>query len=244
MGFSKDKRDAYFRLAKKEGWRSRSAYKLLQINEKFNIFSGVQRAIDLCAAPGGWSQVLSRIFALQSVSSESVERGRSDYKVIAVDLQPMAPLPGVTQIQGDITKECTVKTIMEYCHGRKAELVVCDGAPDVTGLPDVDEYYQAQLLLSALNISLLVLEEGATFVAKIFRGRDVTLLYSHLKQYFATVTCCKPRCSRNSSIEAFVICQNLRIPPAMTPNINFPLLDHLYGLNFIKYDTRSIYVLF
>ena len=88
--------------------------------------------------------------------------------------------------------------------GKPADLVVCDGAPDVTGLHDIDEYIQAQLLLAALNITTHVLKPGGTFVAKIFRGKDVTLLYSQLKLFFPRVTCAKPRSSRNSSIEAFV----------------------------------------
>ncbi|TTK94553.1 tRNA (cytidine(32)/guanosine(34)-2'-O)-methyltransferase [Bagarius yarrelli] len=152
----------------------------------------VRRAVDLCAAPGSWSQVLSRKLRVKD-SSEEV-------KIVAVDLQAMAPLAGVTQIQGDITKISTAQEIIRHFEGQAADLVVCDGAPDVTGLHDVDEYIQAQLLLAALNITTHVLKPGGNFVAKIFRGKDVTLLYSQLKIFFSTVTCSKPRSSRNSSI--------------------------------------------
>lgn len=191
---SKDKRDVYYRLAKEEGWRARSAFKLLQINEDFNLFEGVKKVVDLCAAPGSWSQVLARKLRGGDVKND-------DVKIVAVDLQAMAPIPGVIQLQGDITKKSTAQEIISHFEGEKADLVVCDGAPDVTGLHDIDEYIQAQLLLAALNITTHVLRTGGTFVAKIFRGKDVTLLYSQLRIFFPLVAIFKPRSSRNSSIE-------------------------------------------
>ncbi|XP_069503653.1 tRNA (cytidine(32)/guanosine(34)-2'-O)-methyltransferase [Ambystoma mexicanum] len=222
---SKDKRDIYYRLAKEEGWRARSAFKLLQLDEEFQLFHGVHRAVDLCAAPGSWSQVLSR--KLKGASGKS-----SEVKIVAVDLQAMAPLPGVIQIQGDITKVSTAQEIIRHFEGHAADLVVCDGAPDVTGLHDIDEYIQAQLLLAALNITTHVLKNGGTFVAKIFRGKDVTLLYSQLKIFFGEVTCAKPRSSRNSSIEAFVVCRGYSPPEGYVPTMSNPLLDHCYDVDF------------
>lgn len=219
---SKDKRDVYYRLAKEEGWRARSAFKLMQINDEFDIFKGVKRVVDLCAAPGSWSQVLSK-----KLRSEKSEEERSEVKIVAVDLQAMAPLPGVTQLQGDITKLATANKIVDLIQGQ-ADLVVCDGAPDVTGLHDIDEYIQAQLLLAALNITTHVLGHGGTFVAKIFRGKDVSLLYSQLRIFFPLVTLAKPRSSRNSSIEAFVVCQGYSPPPGYVPTMSNPLLDHTY----------------
>ncbi|CAH1759328.1 4312_t:CDS:2 [Entrophospora sp. SA101] len=144
---SKDKRDIYYRLAKEQGWRARSAFKLLQIDEEFNIFEGVQRAVDLCAAPGSWSQ---------------------------------APLEGVIQIQGDITKASTAEQIISYFEGELADLVSFTLPflhiwEKVTGLHDMDEYIQAQLLLSALNITTNILRPGGTFVAKIFRDYKPTM---------------------------------------------------------------------
>ncbi|KAJ1677408.1 putative tRNA (cytidine(32)/guanosine(34)-2'-O)-methyltransferase, partial [Spiromyces aspiralis] len=151
---SKDKRDIYYRLAKEQGWRARSAFKLLQIDEDFGIFEGKLGNI----------------------------------------------VPDVVQIQGDITKLSTAEDIMSHFEGEKADLVVSDGAPDVTGLHDIDEYIQAQLILAALNITTHVLRKGGTFVAKIFRGKDMTLLYSQLKIFFKAVHIYKPRSSRSSSI--------------------------------------------
>ncbi|SCV72072.1 BQ2448_4766 [Microbotryum intermedium] len=276
------KRDVFFRSAKEEGYRARSAYKarfslswgcrrLLHLDEQFNLFEGVERCVDLCAAPGSWSQVLTQKLN-EKKEGDAAGPGAT---IVAVDLQPMAPLPGVVQIEGDITKSSTANQIIDHFKGGLADLVVCDGAPDgesgpeglqfessltprasiliVTGLHDLDEFVQAQLLLAALNITLHVLRSGGTFVAKIFRGRDVTLLYDQLRCFFENVTCAKPRSSRNSSMgqcihpkspytsvvadvtclhrhsastEAFVVCEHFR--SGFNPDLSKPLLDFSY----------------
>ncbi|XP_011500039.1 PREDICTED: putative tRNA (cytidine(32)/guanosine(34)-2'-O)-methyltransferase [Ceratosolen solmsi marchali] len=217
---SKDKRDIYYRKAKEEGWRARSAFKLLQIDDKFNILHGVTKAVDLCAAPGSWSQVLTRRL---NENYEKLKEAKSDCtliapKIIAVDLQAMAPIEGVIQIQGDITNINTAEQIIAYFDNEQADLVVCDGAPDVTGLHDMDIYIQSQLLLSALRITLRILKPKGTFVAKIFRAKDVTLLYSQLKIFFTSVICAKPLSSRNSSFEAFVVCRDFNLPEDFNPD--------------------------
>lgn len=231
---SKDKRDIYYRLAKEEGWRARSAFKLLQLDEEFNLFSDVTRVVDLCAAPGSWSQVLAR-----KLWEARTEAEREAVSIVAVDLQAMAPIPGVTQLQGDITKRSTAEAIISEFHGAKADLVVCDGAPDVTGLHDIDEYVQSQLLLAAFNIAAHVLRPGGTFVAKIFRGKDSALLQAQLALFFPKVVIAKPRSSRNSSIEAFIVCQEFAPPKDYEPSMSNPLLlghydeqtDSLKGVN-------------
>uniref|UniRef100_A0A1Y1KRT9 Ribosomal RNA methyltransferase FtsJ domain-containing protein n=1 Tax=Photinus pyralis TaxID=7054 RepID=A0A1Y1KRT9_PHOPY len=224
---SKDKRDVYYRKAKEEGWRARSAFKLIQIDSKFNIFENVTKVVDLCAAPGSWSQVLSRklymgenielkthlsnkeainiLMGVESVAesetSASVAKGKNEnVKIIAVDLQPMAPLPGVIQIQGDITKYSTAQMIMNHFEGTKSDLVVCDGAPDVTGLHSMDIYVQSQLLLGALHITCNVLKPGGNFVAKVFHHKNNDLLTNQLLLLFKDVVIVKPSSSRVSSI--------------------------------------------
>ncbi|KAK3104590.1 hypothetical protein FSP39_005708 [Pinctada imbricata] len=182
---SKDKRDVYYRLAKEEGWRARSAFKLLQINQDFNLFEGVKKVVDLCAAPGSWSQVLARKLRGEDGKKE-------DVKIVAVDLQAMAPIPGVIQLQGDITKKSTAQEIIKHFEGEQADLVVCDGAPDVTGLHDIDEYIQAQLLLAALNITTHVLKKSGTFVAKI------SIMFS--RQILVRITCLALLVSDQSSL--------------------------------------------
>eukprot|EP00898_Chlorokybus_atmophyticus_P004515 jgi/Chlat1/5064/Chrsp33S05070 len=212
---SKDRRDIYYRKAKEEGWRARSAFKLMQIDEEFGILQGVNRVVDLCAAPGSWSQVLSRkLYGPRKMASSAGGPPR----IVAVDLQPMAPLEGVVQIQGDITSLRTAQEVISHFDGEKADLVVCDGAPDVTGLHDMDEFVQAQLILAALTIVTHVLRPGGNFVAKIFRGKDISLLYAQLKMFFPRVTCAKPKSSRNSSIEAFVVCEGYAPPESFDPS--------------------------
>jgi len=191
---------------------------LLQIDSEFLIFENVVRAVDLCAAPGSWSQVLSDKLVSKNNENEN-SLSPEIPKIVAVDLQPMAPIEGVMCIQGDITSYETAKLILEpFCggncdhdetkHEKRAELVICDGAPDVTGLHDLDEYLQAQLLMSAVKITTHVLVDGGTFVAKIFRGRHSSHLYAQLRLLFDRVSIAKPTSSRNSSLESFVVCQH------------------------------------
>jgi 23S rRNA U2552 (ribose-2'-O)-methylase RlmE/FtsJ len=145
---SKDRRDIYYRKAKEEGWRARSAYKLLQLDAAFSLLEGVERAVDLCAAPGSWSQVLSRRLVLPAAARAAAAAaaaagggagGGGDGataaaaalpRVVAVDLQPMAPVEGVAQLQGDITAPATAAAVVAALGGAPADLVVCDGAPD------------------------------------------------------------------------------------------------------------------
>lgn len=205
--WSKDKRDIYYRKAKEEGWRARSAYKLMQIDDQFDILKDVKHVVDLCAAPGSWSQVLSR-----KVYLPALEQGREPPKLVAIDMQPMTPIEGVIQMRGDITCEETAMEVIRHFDGMHADLVLSDGAPDVTGLHDFDEYIQAELVRAALWITTHVLRTGGNFVAKIFRGKDIAVLYAQLGLFFDKVTCAKPRCCRNSSVEAFVVCQGYAPP--------------------------------
>ena len=270
---SKDKRDAYYRLAKEQGWRARSAFKLLQIDEQFDLFRNVSRVVDLCAAPGSWSQVLSRVLikgesfgrrAWEEQQTRGREliygkgeggiqaegngegpgegqskgkgekykekreelRPRKGVKIVAVDLQPMASLEGITTLKGDITHPATIPRILQALDpesykpdegagdsgSNPVDLVLSDGAPDVTGLHDLDIYIQSQLLYSALNLALKILRPGGSFVAKVFRGKDVDLIYAQLRCFFTSVHCAKPRSSRASSLEAFVVCQGFEMP--------------------------------
>ncbi|KAF2485487.1 methyltransferase-like protein [Neohortaea acidophila] len=268
---SKDKRDAYYRLAKEQGWRARSAFKLLQLDEEFNLFEGVTRVVDLCAAPGSWSQVLSRVLIkgerigraswedkryreilrsraagrqdlLPGIENEAenapppTNAPREGVKIVAIDLQPMSPLEGITCLKADITHPSTIPLLLhaldpEYTGSsttsleasHPVDLVLSDGAPDVTGLHDLDIYIQSQLLWAALNLALCVLKPGGRFVAKIFRGKDVDLLYAQLKVVFERVTVAKPRSSRASSVEAFIVCVGFRPPPGFKASLDHPL---------------------
>ncbi|EGF97947.1 uncharacterized protein MELLADRAFT_84132 [Melampsora larici-populina 98AG31] len=221
---SKDQRDIFYRLSKSEGYRARSAYKLIHLDQHYHLFNNpnqpIKTVVDLCAAPGSWSQVLVNKLGHHPELHDELP------KIVAVDLQPMAPLSGVHQLMGDITQIETAQAIMSYFNGQKTDLVVCDGAPDVTGLHDLDEFVQAQLLLAALNITLSLLREGGSFVAKIFKGRDVGLLLSQLDCFFEEVSTFKPKSSRDSSIESFVICRNYKPPIGFIPDMNQPFSEH------------------
>ena len=202
---AKDKRDIYYRKAKEEGFRARSSYKLLQIDEEFKIFSkdrNIQRVIDLCAAPGSWSQVISQ--KLRETLGE--EELNAQPHIVSVDLFEMAPIPGCTIIKGDITREKTIQEIQNVFQGHEVDLVVSDGAPDVLGDHDFDQFVQHQLVLSAINLAARVLKQGSgNFIAKVFRGKDTGLLVKQTKCLFENVYMAKPKTCRNSSIEAFMV---------------------------------------
>lgn len=171
---------------------------------------------------GSWSQVLSRALYKPDVVDDQV-------KIVAVDLQTMAPLPGVTQIKGDITKRSTIEEILDCFKTsdnkmHKADLVICDGAPDVTGLHDIDEFVQGNLVLAALNICLHVLNDNGNFVSKIFRTKNIDLLHHQLKIFFDDVVVAKPRSSRNSSVESFIVCRQFHLPEDFIPNIDEPFV--------------------
>lgn len=223
--FAKDRRDVFYRRAKHEGWRARSAFKLMQLDDEFDLFRDCNRAVDLCAAPGSWSQVLAMKLSeggalddppMTHAQGESLDA--YPHRLVAVDLQEMAPIRGVKVVKGDITSKETAMEVIACLGDEKAQLVVCDGAPDVTGLHDLDEFVQAQLLLAALNIATFLLQENGTFVAKIFRGKDVTLLYAQFELFFKQVVVAKPLSSRNSSAEAFIVCKGFKLPPGYVPS--------------------------
>ncbi|KAL5621801.1 hypothetical protein BROUX41_005746 [Berkeleyomyces rouxiae] len=272
---SKDKRDAYYRLAKEQGWRARSAFKLLQLDEEFDLFTGVTRVVDLCAAPGSWSQVLSRVLikgekfgrgawsdpeaalkqsllSLNANGSRATAAGSSrsagssdgavatsatnnNVKIVSIDLQPISPLDGIVTLKADITHPATVPLLLQALDptydastasstaSHPVDLVLSDGAPDVTGLHDLDIYVQSQLLFAALNLALCVLKPGGAFVAKIFRGKNVDVLYAQLKVFFRRVVVAKPRSSRASSVEAFIVCLGFQMPAGFTPSLETPL---------------------
>ena len=173
------------------------------------------------------------------VEDEGDLRPREGVRIVSVDLQPIAPLEGVRSLVADITHPTTIGRILEALESdemgkgeedreekeeeegqevkdgessRPVDLVISDGAPDVTGMHDLDIYVQSQLLFSALNVAIRVLKPGGNFVAKIFRGKDVDFIYAQMNCFFEQVTCAKPRSSRASSLEAFIVCQGFNLP--------------------------------
>ena len=176
--------------------------------------------------------------------ASSTEPIDEQVKIVAVDLQTMAPLPGVEQIRGDITKRSTIEEILDRFKTsdkttmNKADLVICDGAPDVTGLHDIDEFVQGNLVLAALNICLHVLNDNGNFVSKIFRTKNIDLLYQQLKLFFDDVVIAKPRSSRNSSVESFIVCRQFHLPDDFVPNIDEPF-TYTYERSLLSQEKLS-----
>lgn len=155
-------------------------------------------------------------------------RPSKENHIISIDLQEMAPIEDTIQLQGDITRKSTVDKILQVFEGKKAQLVVCDGAPDVTGFHEMDQYLQSQLLVSALNIGTLLLAPGGTFIAKVFKGSDTLYLKSQFKPFFEYVDLFKPKSSRGTSVEAFVICINYSPPDYFAPGSLSTFTDEEY----------------
>ncbi len=183
--------DHYFQQAKKDGYRARSAYKLLEINDKFHLIRPGARILDLGAAPGSWSQVAAKL-------------GKAA-KIVAVDLQPMQPLPGVQTIQADITKPETIARIKDALP-EGADLVLSDAAPAASGVRFVDHARSMQLAEASLAIALHFLKANGAFVVKVFQGGDLPGFVTQTKQNFETVRVFRPDASRKESDEHYVVC--------------------------------------
>jgi len=192
--------DPYVHKAKIEGYRSRSAYKLLEINEKFNILKPGLKVVDLGAAPGGWSQVTTNII-------KSNEFIRNNSLIVAVDLLEIEPIAGVQSIKKDFYAEDTERTIIEMLGGN-ADIVMSDMAANTTGHATTDHIRTLDLCENALEFALKILKPGGHFIAKIFRGGTDNNLLTKIKLNFRIVKHFKPSSSRKESVEVYLIALN------------------------------------
>ncbi len=214
---SYSKRDIFYRKAKEEGFRARSVYKLKEIHYNYNILSpSYSNFVDLCAAPGSWTQML-RILT----------KSNPNAKIVSVDIQHIVPIEGVTIIKGDITRQDTIEKILANFDQKKVDVIIFDGAPDVTGVIDVDMYMQVELIIFALVIVMKLLKKGGIFVAKMFKvgaGDDLEKVrrenlyavksdfyYEKVKILFDNVFYFKPSSSRVTSHETYLICEGYDI---------------------------------
>ncbi len=194
---ARDQKDHYYRKAKEEGYRARSAYKLLQINEKFHIIKKGDSVVDLGAAPGGWLQVAKQL---------------SGEKVVGVDLEPIAPISGVITFQADITKESTTEQVLEEL-GSKADVVICDAAPNLSGAWDMDHAVSIDLARSALRAAKILLKPKGNFLVKVFQGDMFPDFLAEVKREFASVQAHSPPASRKESAETYIVAKHLLTSP-------------------------------
>lgn len=192
---NKQKRDIYVRQSKLEGYRSRAVYKLQEIQTKFKVINNGMSIVDLGAAPGSWSEFISRKF--------------KNIKLVAVDLKELDKIENVTHIKGDFTDEITQKKI-EKNFDEKIDLVVSDMAVNTTGNKNVDSIVTGELSIEAMNFSLKILKKNGVFVSKIFMGSSFNEIVDSAKKNFKEFHVYKPPSSRKESKENFIICKNLR----------------------------------
>jgi len=190
------KNDFYYKKAKKLDYRSRASFKLMQIDDRFQVLPRGGAVADLGAAPGGWLQVAK-------------ERVGPQGKVVGVDLQRIEPLEGVATIQGDITRPETVERLKELLGGN-ADTILSDMSPNISGSYEMDHARSVELCTHALNFARQTLKEGGSLVMKIFEGDMMKDFLAEVRSSFATVKLHSPKASRSSSSEIYIIARGFR----------------------------------
>ena len=190
--------DPYVKRAHEEGWRSRAAFKLEEIQQSDRLLRPGMTIVDLGAAPGGWSQYAARTLG---------GKGR----VIALDLLEMPAITGVEFMQGDFNEEGTLARLMEMLGGERVDLVMSDMAPNMMGIADVDHDRSMNLVELAVDFAARTLKPGGDFLSKVFQGRDFQPLVMQLRKQFESVKLRKPKASRARSAEVYVLARGYRL---------------------------------
>jgi len=189
--------DPYVKQAQKDGYRSRASYKLIQLNEKDRLIRPGMLIVDLGSAPGGWSQVASRLIG---------EKGR----LVATDILSMDPIRNVEFIQGDFTDESVLRQVLECLGGQRPDLVLCDIAPNISGIDSADQASSMYLVELALDFVRRTLKPGGDFVVKVFQGAGSDAYLKELRASFGKLLIRKPAASRPRSREVYVVARELK----------------------------------
>ena len=184
--------DPYVKLAQKDGYRARAAYKLIEIDDKDRLIKPGMVVVDLGSTPGSWSQV-------------AVQRIKGQGRVVALDILPMVGIPGVDFIQGDFREDEVLAELEEMLHGQKVDLVISDMAPNISGMSSVDQPNAAYLTELAVDFSLKWLKTEGNFLVKVFMGTGFEEIMQIMRDSFEKVVTRKPKASRDRSTEVYLL---------------------------------------
>jgi 23S rRNA (uridine2552-2'-O)-methyltransferase len=205
--------DTYVKLAQREGYRARAAYKLKEIDEELHLIKPGQVVVDLGSVPGAWSQYVRRRFAPKEVGAGGAAAGELNGTIIALDVLPMDPIEGVRFLQGDIREDSVLAELEALIDGRPVNIVVSDMAPNLSGIESADSARISHLVELAVEFAQTHLTPEGALVCKVFHGSGYSQLVKLFKTTFRVVKPIKPKASRDKSAETFLVGIGLKARP-------------------------------